>query len=82
MATKVLYLDLCALKLPFDRIENDRIQTDDDLIVRYEGGKFIGLTILHASQRLPPLKFWMRPSESPKRRGWKSRVWIQCASEV
>jgi len=25
--------------------------TDDDVIIRYEGDKVIGLTILHASQR-------------------------------
>jgi uncharacterized protein YuzE len=25
--------------------------TDDDVIIRYEGGEVIGLTILHASQR-------------------------------
>jgi uncharacterized protein YuzE len=25
--------------------------TDDDVIVRYEGGEVVGLTILHASQR-------------------------------
>jgi len=25
--------------------------TDDDVIIRYEGGEIIGVTILHASQR-------------------------------
>jgi uncharacterized protein YuzE len=25
--------------------------TDDDVIVRYEGGEVVGLTVLHASQR-------------------------------
>jgi len=25
--------------------------TDDDIIVRYEGGEMVGLTILHASKR-------------------------------
>jgi len=30
---------------------DDSELTDDDVIVRYEGGEVVGLTILHASQR-------------------------------
>ena len=30
---------------------DDSEMTDDDMIVRYENGEVVGLTILHASQR-------------------------------
>ena len=32
---------------------NDSELTDDDVIIRYEQGEVIGLTILNASQRFP-----------------------------
>lgn len=31
---------------------DDSELTDDDLIVRYEGGEVVGVTVLHASRRL------------------------------
>lgn len=33
---------------------DDSELTDDDVVVRYEQGQVIGLTILNASRRLPP----------------------------
>ncbi|HOZ49990.1 MAG TPA: DUF2283 domain-containing protein [Candidatus Hydrogenedentes bacterium] len=33
-------------------VATDSELTDDDVIVRYEGDEVIGLTLLHASQRL------------------------------
>ena len=32
---------------------DDSELTDDDVIIRYEQGQVVGLTILHASQRIP-----------------------------
>ena len=32
---------------------DDSELTDDDVIVRYEQGQVVGLTILHAGQRIP-----------------------------
>jgi len=32
---------------------DDSELTDDDIIVRYEQGEVVGVTILHASRRLP-----------------------------
>ena len=31
---------------------DDSVLTDDDVIVRYEGTEVVGITILHASQRV------------------------------
>ena len=33
--------------------DDDSELTDDDVIIRYEQGQVVGLTILHASQRIP-----------------------------
>lgn len=33
---------------------DDSELTDDDVVIRYEQGEVIGLTILNASQRMPP----------------------------
>ncbi len=30
---------------------DDAELTDDDIIIRYEGGKIVGVTVLHASKR-------------------------------
>ena len=35
---------------------DDSELTDDDVIIRYEQGQVVGLTILHASQRIPENK--------------------------
>jgi uncharacterized protein YuzE len=32
---------------------NDSELTDDDMIIRYENDEIIGVTVLHASQRMP-----------------------------
>jgi len=45
----VLYL---SFKKPLQA--DDSELTDDDLIVRYEKGTMVGITILHASQRKEP----------------------------
>ena len=35
---------------------DDSELTDDDLIVRYEKGEIVGVTVLHASQRRPAVE--------------------------
>ena len=41
---------------------DDSELTDDDVLIRYENGEVIGLTIMHASTRLPDFP---RPAETP-----------------
>ena len=42
-----------ALYLSFKKPSHadDRVLTDDDVIVRYEGTEVVGITVLHASRR-------------------------------
>jgi uncharacterized protein YuzE len=44
------------LYVTFERAEaSDSDLTDDDIVVRYRDGQLIGVTVLHASTRVPAL---------------------------